>query len=366
MSLPTPRPGILNIPIYQVGESKISGFSKVIKLASNEAALGPSPKAEQALANAIGHLEKYPDGAAVELRKAIAKTHGVEFENVICGAGSDEILALLCRAYAGEGDEIIHTRHAFLMFGIYANSVGATPIMTPETELTADIDKILEAVTPRTRLVFLANPNNPTGTCLPSSEITRLRQELREDIVLVLDGAYAEFVEADNYESGLDLARSTQNTVATRTFSKIYGLASLRLGWAYGPKHIIDALERLRSPFNVSVPAQVAGLAALEDQEHIAKAKAHNSKWRDIAIQRLRGLGLKVGETHANFILPEFPAEKGKSAADADAYLKSKGIIVRRVDGYGLPNYLRITIGNDEEMERVLEELTVFLEQSGA
>jgi histidinol-phosphate aminotransferase len=362
MTLPQPRPGVLSIPLYEAGKSQIKGAARVMKLSSNEAALGPSPDAIAAYAPVAGSLQRYPAGDSAELRTAIADVHGLDVAQIICGCGSDEMFALLCRAYAGPGDEVIHTVHAFAIFAIYAQSVGATPVAVPETDLTADVNAILRAVTPQTKLVFLANPNNPTGTYLPGAEIARLRAALREDIVLVLDGAYAEFVDAPDFDGGFDLARTTSNTVVTRTFSKIYGLAALRLGWAYGPRDIISTMERLRAPFNVAKPAQAAGIAAVRDQTHIARAKAHNSKWKGVALQRLRGMGLKVRDTAGNFLLPEFSTVAGKTAADADVFLQGKGIIVRRVDAYGLPNYLRITIGNDEEMTAVLDALAAFME----
>jgi len=362
MALPQPRPGVLNIPLYEAGKSQVKGASRVIKLSSNEAALGPSPAAKVAYAPVADTLARYPAGDSGELRTAIAEVHGLDASRIICGCGSDEMFALLCRAYAGPGDEVIHTRHAFAIFTIYALSVGATPVAVAETDLTADVDLILAAVTPQTRLVFLANPNNPTGTYLPRREVERLRAGLREDIILVIDGAYAEFVDAEDYDPGFDLARTTPNTVVTHTFSKIYGLAALRLGWAFGPKAILEAMERLRAPFNVAKPAQIAGIAAVRDQAHIAKAKAHNSKWKAIALQRLRGAGLKVRDSVGNFLLPEFPATPGRTAAEADAFLQSRGLIVRRVDGYGLPNHLRISIGNDEDMTALLDALTTFME----
>ena len=362
MALPQPRPGVLSIPLYEAGKAQIKGMSRVIKLSSNEAALGPSPLAMAAYGPLAASLQLYPAGDSADLRAAIAEVHGLEAGRIICGAGSDEMFALLCRAYAGPGDEAIHTAHAFAIFGIYTKSVGATPVVVGETNLTASVDAILAAVTPATRIVFLANPNNPTGTYVTKSEVARLRDGLREDIILVLDGAYAEFVDAPDYDGGFDLARTTPNTLVTRTFSKIYGLAALRLGWAYGPKAIIECMERLRAPFNVTKAAQMAGIAAVRDQAHIAKAKAHNDKWKAIALQRLRGTGLKVGEASGNFLLPEFPSTPGRTAAEADAYLQSQGIIVRRVDAYGLPNYLRISIGNDEEMAALLDALERFME----
>jgi histidinol-phosphate aminotransferase len=362
MALPQPRPGVMSIPLYEAGKSSVKGAVRVMKLSSNEAALGASPHAVAAYGPLADTLYRYPLGDSAELRTAIAEVHGLDAGQIICGCGSDEMFALICRAYAGPGDEIIHTKHAFAIFAIYARSVGATPVAVPEKDLTADVDAILSAVTPNTKIVFLANPNNPTGTYIPGSELLRLWKGLREDIVLVLDGAYAEFVEASDYDGGFDLARTTHNVVATRTFSKIYGLAALRLGWAFGPKEIIGAMERLRAPFNVTKAAQVAGVAAVRDQAHIAKAKAHNTKWKQIALQRLRGMGLKAADSAGNFVLPEFPATKGRTAAEADAFLQSKGLIVRRVDGYGLPNHLRISIGTEEEMTAVLDALAAFME----
>lgn len=362
MAPPEPRPGVLSIPIYQAGKSQIKGMGRVMKLSSNEAALGPSPLAGAAYAQVAAQLERYPAGDSLELRTAIAEVHGLDPARVICGCGSDEMFALVARAYAGPGDEIIHTQYGFSIFAIYAKGVGATPVAAKEKNLTADVDAIFAAVTPATRLVFLANPNNPTGTYLPKAELERLRAGLREDIVLVIDGAYAEFADAPDYDSGLELAGTTNNTVATRTFSKIYGLAALRLGWATGPAAIIDAMERLRAPFNVAKPAQMAGIAAVRDQPHVARARAHNAKWKPILLQRLRGLGLNVADTAANFVLPEFPATPGRTAAEADAFLQSRGIIVRRVDPYGLPNHLRITIGDDAEMNAVIDALVAFME----
>ena len=362
MALPQPRAGLMDIPLYEGGKSRLSGQDRVIKLSSNESALGPSPKAVEAYARVKDSLARYPDGHAADLKAAIEEVHGFDPSQVICGAGSDEILCLIARAYACPGDEIIHTAHGFLMYGIYARSVGATPVAVPETNLKADVDTILDAVTDVTKVVFLANPNNPTGTYLTDSELTRLREELREDIVLVLDGAYAEFIDASDYDAGMSLVERTANTLMTRTFSKIYGLASLRVGWAFGPPDVIAALERLRSPFNLTAPAIAAAAAAMHDTAHTEAAQAHNRKWMGVALQRLRALGLEVIGESANFVLPCFPDAPGRTAADADAFLQDQGIIARRVDEYGLPNHLRITLGTDEEMEAVLTALTTFME----
>ncbi len=364
MALPQPRAGLMDIPLYEGGKSRLSGQDRVIKLSSNESAWGPSPKAVEAYARVKDSLARYPDGHAADLKAAIEEVHGFDPSQVICGAGSDEILCQIARAYAGPGDEIIHTAHGFLMYGIYARSVGATPLAVQETDLKADVGAILDAVTDATKIVFLANPNNPTGTYLPVSELARLRDELREDIILVVDGAYAEFMDVADYDAGVSLVESTANTIMTRTFSKIYGLASLRVGWAFGPPAVIAALERLRSPFNLTAPAIAAAPAAMRDTAHMEAARVHNRKWMGVALQRLRALGLEIiGET-ANFVLPRFPETPGRTAADADAFLQDQGIITRRVDEYGLPKHLRITIGTDDEMEAVLTALTTFMEGS--
>jgi histidinol-phosphate aminotransferase len=352
----------MDIPIYEGGKSRIAGVSRVVKLSSNEAALGPSPKAVAAYAERATTLHRYPPGDSGGLRAAIAEVEGIDARQVVCGQGSDEILGLLCRAYAGPGDEVLHTAHAFAIYRIYALSVGATPVSVPERAITADVDAILAAVTAKTRIVFLANPNNPTGTYVPWSEVARLRAGLRTDVLLVLDAAYSEFMDAADYDNGMAAAGASDNVFVTRTFSKIHGLASLRVGWGYGHRGIIDTLERLRAPFNVSDPAQVVAAAAMRDRDHLARAKAHNTKWRSIMVQRVRGLGLELPPASANFILPRFGGARGKTATAADEFLQSKGIIARRVDSYGLPQHLRITIGTDDENEAVLNALAEFME----
>lgn len=364
MTAPQPNAWVLDIPLYEPGKSQVRGVARVVKLSSNEAALGPSPKAVAAYSDAAASLVRYPPGTSPELKAALAEAHGIDATRIICGLGSDEIIGFLCRAYAGPDVEIIHTRHGFAMYPIYARSVGAMPVSVAEINLTADVDAVLAGVTAKTRLVFIANPNNPTGTYVPRDELRRLRAELREDIILVVDEAYAEFADAPDFESAIGLADTTHNTVVMRTFSKIHGLAALRVGWGFGHKNIIEALERLRAPFNVSRPAQLAAAASMQDRAHIRRAQEHNAKWRQIALQRLRGLGLKVADSAANFVLPEFPNVPGRTSADADAFLQQRGLIVRRVDNYGLPSYLRITIGNDEEMTLLLDALTDFMEQT--
>ncbi len=363
MTGPRPKPGILDIAPYVGGESKIPGVKRVIKLASNESPLGPSPKAIAAYRKAAKELHRYPDGGADHLRAALAELYGLEAERIVCGAGSDELIAMLCRAYAGEGDEVLYSEYGFLMYAISAKSAGATPVKAPERELTADVDALLARVTPKTRLVFLANPNNPTGTYLGNDAVERLRDRLPADVLLVIDAAYAEYVDRNDYSPGIDLVRAHPNVVMTRTFSKIYGLAALRLGWAYCPPAIADVLHRVRGPFNVGTAAQVAGAAALRDLGHTARAKHHNDRWRPWLARELEAIGLAVAPSVGNFVLARFPAGAAQAAA-ADAFLKKNGVIVRAMKGYGLPDCLRITVGMDDENEAVVAALRAFMAAS--
>ncbi|KAA5606993.1 histidinol-phosphate transaminase [Roseospira marina] len=361
MKQPPVRPGILNLKPYVAGESAIEGHATVIKLSSNEGALGTSPKAIAAVRQATGELFRYPDGGAVALRAAIAKRYGLDADRLVCGAGSDELISLLVRAYAGPGDEVLFPEHAFLMYRIYAQGVGATPVAAPENGLIADVDALLAHVTDNTRILFLANPNNPTGTYLTISEVRRLREGLREDVLLVLDAAYAEYVDKNDYEPGVALVDSHPNTVMLRTFSKIHGMGGARLGWAYAPAHVVDILNRLRSPFNVSLTALAAGAASMGDIAFQDLARQHNDYWLAWTTERLRALGYDLTDSVGNFVLVTFPTEPGRTAADADAALRAKGIIVRGMAGYGLPNSLRITIGTGDEMQACVDALTEFI-----
>jgi len=360
MTAPTPRPGILDISPYVGGESKIAGVDRIIKLSSNEGALGPSPKAVAAYQAVGPEMHRYPDGHAVKLRQAIAAHHGLDAARIVCGCGSDEILQLLARAYAGPGDEVLFSRHAFIVYPIAALSAGATPVAADEVELTASVDHLLAKVTERTKVVFLTNPNNPTGTYIPASEVKRLRDGLAPHVLLVIDAAYAEFVGRNDYSDGAELVEAGDNVVMTRTFSKIYGMGGMRVGWGYCPPAIADVLNRIRGPFNVSSAALAAAQAALEDVEFTQLARRHNDYWLPWLAERMTALGLEVVPSVANFILVRFPAE-GKTAKAADAFLRSKGIIVRGVGSYGLPDYLRITIGRDDEVKLVAELLAEFM-----
>lgn len=356
MAPPTPRPGILDISPYVPGAPASHG-AETYKLSSNESALGASPKAVAAYKQAADDLFVYPDGGANALRQKIGETHDLEPSRIVCGAGSDEILQLLTNAYVGEGDNIVQSDHGFLVYAIAAQSCGATPRFAKETNLTADVDALLGQVDERTRIVFLANPNNPTGTYLRADEVRRLREELREDVLLVLDAAYAEFVDEPDYESGERLVEEFDNVVMTRTFSKIYGLAALRLGWGYCPPAIADVLNRIRGPFNVAASAQIAGLAALEDQGFISRNREFNREQRGIMQQQLGGMGLDFVPSFGNFLLVKFPDAPGLNASDIHAYLKQNGVIVREMNAYKLPQYLRISIGPEAGNRKCIDLL---------
>ena len=355
-----PRPGVLAIDPYVPGRSKLTGAGPVMKLSSNETPLGPSPLAIEAFRDAASRLDRYPDGSYASLREALGAAHGLNPAQIVCGNGSDELFHLLAQAYLAPGDEAIYTEHGFLVYRIAILAAGAEPVIAPERNLTADVDAILDRVTPRTKAVFIANPNNPTGTYLNNREVRRLRSALPDDVLLILDGAYAEYVSAKDYEAGIDLVANAPNSVMTRTFSKIYGLAAARVGWAYAPADIAEALNRIRSPFNLAQPSVEAAAAALEDTQHIARAKAHNELWLGRVTRELRELGYSVGDSVANFVLIPFSAEAGRTAKDADAYLNERRIILRQVGSYKLPHALRMTIGLEHENRAVLDALREF------
>ena len=358
---PVPKNGVLDIEIYVPGKSRAPEGIKLHKLSSNETPLGPSPKALAAARNALGNLEHYPDGQANELKAAIAEVHGLNTANILCGNGSDELLGLLCQCYLAPGDEAIHTEHGFLVYEIQIKAAGATPVVAPEKDRTADVDAILERVTDRTKLVFLANPNNPTGTYLPFDEVRRLQAELPGHVVLVLDAAYAEYVRRNDYGAGIELVSSCENVVMTRTFSKIYGLAGLRIGWLYGPEAIVSTLDRVRGPFNLNAAAIAAGAAAIRDRTFVEEAASFNAHWLDWTTREIEALGLTVTPSVGNFVLIHFPGEAGKGAAEADAFLSARGFILRRVAGYGFPNALRMSIGTEEANRGVVDALAQFL-----
>ena len=358
---PQPRPGVLAIDPYVPGRSTAPGTARVFKLSSNETPLGPSPKATAAYRAVGEHLEDYPDGASTALREAIGRVFGLDPGRIVCGAGSDELINLIADAYLHDGDEAIHTTHAFLVYPIATLGSGAKPIAVPEKDYTADVDTILAAVSERTKVVFLANPNNPTGTYVPFDEVKRLHRGLPAHVLLVLDAAYAEYVRRNDYEAGIELVATSENVVMCRTFSKIYGLAALRLGWLYGPEHVVDALNRIRGPFNVTAPAIAAGIAAIEDSAHVEKARAHNDQWLAWLTAEIRKLGLEMTPSIANFVLIHFPETKGRTAKDADDFLMQRGLILRRVKAYKLPNALRMTVGSEEANRLVVAALAEFV-----
>jgi histidinol-phosphate aminotransferase len=357
---PQPQPGILDIAPYIGGESKAEGVERPIRLASNESALGPSARAVAAYRALSSELHRYPDGGSIELRAALASRYGLDASRIVCGTGSDELIQLLARCYAGPGDEVIYSRHGFLMYPIAAQAAGAQPIAVPERALTADVDGFLASVSEKTRLVFIANPNNPTGTFLPRDALRRLHAGLPRSTVLVIDSAYAEFVTRNDYEPGIELVDAAENVVMLRTFSKIYALGGLRIGWGYFSTSIADVMNRVRGVFNINLPAQAAAVAALEDIAAIDRAREHNDIWRLWLERELAALGLSVTPSVANFVLVRFPAAP-RHAEAAFSFLQSRGILVRKMGAYGLGEHLRITIGLEEEMRAVVAALGEFL-----
>lgn len=367
MSEPQPKPWIEAIAAYVPGRATAAPGQRVIKLSSNENPLGPSPKALEAMEKTLAKSARYPDGASHDLRAAIAETHGIEMERIVCGTGSDELLQLLAQAYAAHGDEVLYVRHGFMVYPIAAQRAGATPIAAPDHNYTADVDALLAAVTPRTRLVYLANPNNPTGTMVPRAEVERLHAGLPKDVVLVLDAAYAEYIDDPAYEDGIAMARIHPNVVTTRTFSKIYGLAAERVGWAYGSPRVIATLNRIRGPFNVTTAGSAGAIAALQDTAWLDHCRAENLKWRTWLVQELEGLGNKgiaVVPSAANFILVTFPHSGPCTAEKANAALLAQGIILRWLPNQGLGHALRISIGTEEETRIVAAALRAFVEKA--
>jgi histidinol-phosphate aminotransferase len=355
---PAPRPEVFSVASYVGGESKLPGFDKPLKLSSNEGAFGAPPGALAALAEAGAKLHRYPDGGSTALRQALGEKFGLNPAQLVCGNGSDDLLGLLVQAYGGPGTELLMSEHGFSIYEIAGKLAGCTVVKAPEKDLTTDVDALLARVTPATKLVFIANPNNPTGTLLPQSEMQRLRDGLPADVLLVIDAAYAEYVEHPEYDPGVKLVDAGDNVVMTRTFSKIFGLGGARLGWCYAPPAITDVLNRMRMPFNVNNVAMAAGIAALAEPDWLEKGRAHNRQAKRRLGERLAQAGLDVRPSEANFILVNFCSED--RAIAADEFLRSHGIIVRRVKSYGLPQFLRITIGTDEECNRVAEALTEF------
>lgn len=360
---PTPRPGILDIAAYVPGSHDVPGVQVRAVLSANENPLGPSPRAAAAYRAAADHIHRYPEGGSTALRAALARHYGLDKDRIVCGSGSDELLSLLVHAYAGPGDEVMYSQYGFLMYPIAAKANGATPVPVPERDFRADVDAMLKRAGPKTRIVFLANPNNPTGSVLTRDEVTRLADGLPRSTLLVIDAAYAEYVQRNDYSPGIELVDARDDVVMTRTFSKIHGLAGLRVGWAYCPANVADVLNRMRSPFNVNAAAQAAALAALDDVAFTDRARTHNDIWRAWLADRLAAIGLAVLPSAANFLLVRFPTDRGadRNADAANNFLARRGIIPRRMGAYGLPDALRITVGTEDETRATAEALADFM-----
>lgn len=360
---PVPLPGLEKIAPYKPGDA---GDAEAVKLSSNENALGASPKAVAAFHEAGERLHLYPEGSARVLREAIGARHELDPARIVCGAGSDELLQLLGRAFVASGDEVLYSAHGFLVYPLVARQCRATPVAAPERDLTVDVDAVLAQVTDKTRIVYIANPNNPTGTMLSAEEVRRLHAGLPGNVLLVLDAAYAEFVEDPAYEAGAALVHEAPNVVMTRTFSKIYGLAALRLGWMYGPAEVVDVIHRMRGPFNVSAPAIAAGAAAVTDEEHVMRSRAHNSCELARLTEAARRLGVLAAPSVGNFLLLRFPGEGSAGSDAADAFFRERHLILRAVKPYGLPDCLRLTVGREEENGRVIDALDAFMARVAA
>jgi histidinol-phosphate aminotransferase len=371
---PTPKPGLLDISPYVGGRAAVPGVAKVFKLSSNESPLGPSASALAALDQAKASVALYPEGSAAMLREAIGEVYHLDPARIVTsGDGSDALLTMLANAYLQPGDEVVFSQHAFLVYKIATLANSARPVVVPETNsntgLKVDIDAMLAAVTPKTRMLYIANPNNPTGSYLTRDEMAKLHGGLPKSVLLVIDAAYAEYVTAKDYEAGIELVHRHDNVVMTRTFSKLYGLAGLRIGWMYAPAAVCDAINRIRGPFNTALLQQLAGAAAMRDREHFWKSVGHNNTWLPWITAEIRKAGLRVDDSVANFVLIHFPpgaaGAKGlggeKSAANADAFLTKNGVILRSVASYDLPDCLRMTVGTEEQNRLAVALLQQFM-----
>lgn len=358
----SPQPGVLRTAPYVPGERAIQGVTRPIKLSSNESPLGPSPRAVAAYHSLESEIFRYPDASQRALREAISGVYGVEAGRIVCGNGSDEVLSLLIRGYSGPGDEIILSQYSFSMCWTHARVHGTDVVVAPEPDCRVSVEEILRAVTPRTRMAVIANPNNPCGTYLPREELRRLHAALPAECLLVIDAAYGEFVTAADYDSGLDLAREARNVFVTHTFSKLYGLAGLRVGWGYGATDIIETLDRIRTPFNVNAAALAAATAAVQDRQHAAMVRDHTVRWRNRLTEEFQALGLEVIPSQTNFVLIRFPG--GKFAPEgASEHLRARGIIVRPLGTNAPERSLRVTIGLDSENEALLAAVRSYMER---
>ncbi|MDG2187947.1 MAG: histidinol-phosphate transaminase [Hyphomicrobiales bacterium] len=367
MSIPIqPKEGIFEISRYKGGKG--ASTNKGIKLSSNESAIGPSQMAIKAFIEASSSLSIYPDGNSTLLKENISATYGLDIKKIFCGAGSDEILNLIANAYLLPGDEVVYSEHAFLLYRIITLANNAKPIVAPEIGLKANVDNIINSITSRTKIVFIANPNNPTGSYLNKDELYDLRKRMPDKILLVVDGAYAEYVQEVDYCDGLDLVSEKSNTIMTRTFSKVYGLASLRIGWAYCPTFIIETLNKIRGPFNLSTASIYAGSAALKDTDHVQKSIALNTEEKEYLNEEYTSMGVNVIKGVANFLLLDFRnvdhtnyIGEQEISDNLNDYLYKNNIFLRDVSDYGLTGHLRLSIGNKEQNRIVLKKIQEYL-----
>ena len=346
---------------YKPGKSRLSRLKNVIKLSANESALGVSPKVGKEINKKI-NFSKYPDNKSNNLRLSISKKFNCEFRKIICGAGSDEIIQIICQLFLKPKDEVIVPQYSFLMYRIYSKIVGAKVLYAKENNYKISVSEIIKKVSKKTKIVFLANPNNPTGTYLKRNELLELRKKLKSNILLVVDDAYDEYVKKKNYASGLRLFRKSKNVIILRTFSKIYGLASLRIGWGYGPKKIVDAMNIIKPPFNVNMAAQLAAVAALKDKSFINKSVKHNLIWANKIKKILNKFNITTNEVTTNFLLLNFSKCK-YSAKYIEKKLESNGIILRSMQVYKIKNALRLTIGNNADNNKLIKILNKIFEK---
>ena len=357
----TPKEALAVVDYYMVGISKLPGFDEPVKLSSNESALGMSSSAVEAAQQAIANGHLYPEVDTETLAQVIASRYALAPERMAFGPGSDEILQRIVNTFAGSGEELIHSKNAYMQFPIYAKLAGATPVAADDDDFHYDVDSILSRVNSKTRVVLIANPDNPSGTHLSSQEIRRLHAGLADNILLIVDAAYEEFAFADNYESATNLVHEFDNDIVTRTFSKVYGMAGLRLGWCYGPAWAVDILTKIGPSFPVNTASYAAGVAAVKDTDHVDRVLAHNRKWIDEMTRQFSSFGLKIYPSQTNFILVEFPEDGNKTSHQANAYLNANGIIPRQFSVDDFNNKLRFTVGDERGMEKTIDVMRRFM-----
>jgi|TARA_B110000971_G_scaffold105454_1_gene108260 histidinol-phosphate aminotransferase len=357
----SPKQGLASIDYYMVGISKLPGWDEPIKLSSNESVLGMSPMAIEAAQRAIQSSHLYPEVDTETLAEALAERYQLKPECMAFGPGSDEVLQRLVNTFSGPGEELVYSKNAYMQFPIYAKVAGATPVAADDSDFHYDVDKILSKLSDKTRIVLLANPDNPSGTCLSGTEMRRLHAGLSDNVLLIIDSAYEEFASQDDFESGTNLVHEFDNVVVTRSFSKVYGLAGLRLGWCYGPDWLVDVITKIGPSFPANTASYAAGIAAVEDTGHVDKVLRHNRKWIDELTRNFARLGLKVYPSQTNFVLVEFPVKLGKTAAEVNSCLNDNGIIPRQFAVKDFNNKLRFTVGKDDGMEKTIKVMQKLL-----